>query len=616
MCGIAGFLTLNNQQNTESLKQQVSAMTDAIVHRGPDAGECFIDAENGIALGHRRLSIIDLSEHGRQPMLSRSGRYVLSYNGEIYNFQDVRKELEQKNHKFNGHSDTEVLLTCIEEYGLQKALTKISGMFAIALWDKQTKTLSFARDRLGKKPLYYGWNGNTFFFTSELKALHAHKDFKPEIDRKALATFMQRAYVPAPFSIYKNIHKLPQGTYLTVAQNKQKTLTPQKYWDFEALTKQPERNLTDKQAIDELDTLLNNATKQRMISDVPLGSFLSGGIDSSLVTALMQSNSQKPIQTYSIGFEEAGYNEAEDAKRIAQHLKTNHTEFYVTAQDALDTIPQIPEMFDEPFADPSQIPTYLLSKLAKQHVTVALSGDGGDESFYGYSRYQRAMRMHWLHHAGFLSKLAPLIPAKGKNKSRLNALSYYMQAASSQDFYDRSMSYWKGEPITNETLSPLINFGQELPLHDFMMAHDTTCYLSDDILVKVDRASMATSLETRAPLLDHKVVEFAWSLPQNMKHRDGEGKWILKQLLERYLPKHLFDRPKQGFGIPHGEWIRGPLRDWAEELLNEKQLNEQGYLNAPLVRQHWKQHVTGEQDHSYDLWNALMFQAWNQKWGK
>ena len=616
MCGIAGFVNFNKDIGSDELLSQVTKMTNAIIHRGPDEGDHYIDIENGLALGHRRLSIIDLSEHGHQPMTSNSGRYIIVYNGEIYNFQDIRRELRKRNYKFKGHSDTEVLLACIEEYSLPKALKKLNGMFAFALWDKKEKTLSFARDRLGKKPLYYGFSNNILFFASELKALRTHPKLKAEIDREAVSTFLQRAYVPSPGTIYKDIKKLPQACYVELPIDVQKELQPSKYWNFDEVTNQETRSFSDDQAIEELDSLLNEAVSKRMISDVPLGSFLSGGIDSSLVTAIMQKNSDKPIQTYSIGFKEAKYNEAADAKKIAQHFGTNHTEFYVTAKDALDTIPQIPEIYDEPFADPSQIPTYLLSKLARQHVTVALSGDGGDESFYGYARYNRALTINKLRHISFLAPVMNKIPANARVKNKLETLSYYIKANTAFECYDRQMSYWqKRDVVEGMNRTALLANDNNHSLTKFMMEHDTKFYLPDDILVKVDRASMAASLETRAPLSDYKVVEFAWSLDHSFKYRSKHGKWILKQLLEKYLPRELFDRPKQGFGIPHGEWIQGPLKEWAEDLLDEKEIKEQGFLNAEPLKKSWKEHINGTQDHSYDLWAVLMFQSWIQKWG-
>ena len=627
MCGIAGYINFKTDQNEQELEHQVKAMTNAMQHRGPDGDGAWACAEHGVALGHRRLAIIDLSKNGYQPMHSASERYTITYNGEIYNFLELRKELEEKDITFKGTSDTEVLLAAIELYGFDNTLPKLNGMFALALWDRKEQRLFLARDRMGKKPLYYGMVGNNFVFSSELKALRAHKNFDNRIDRNAVRLFTTKGYIPTPFSIYEGIFKLAPASYTSVNLSDKTIEQPRKYWAFEKCLKQPRNDLNEEDALKQIDALLNDATKKRMISDVPLGSFLSGGIDSSLVTAIMQKNAKNAVKTYSIGFEEQGYNEAETAKKIANHLGTDHTEFYVTSKEALDTIPDIPQIYDEPFADPSQIPTYLLCKLATKHVTVALAGDGGDELFCGYSRYAR-----YKHASTFLTtpqkqilqaalKLAPL---SGRHKKTALKLSNSLNAANDTELYDNLLSYWNDfKPAimrdqvqhlsTPETTS--LNKNKALSFAETMMAHDTLNYLPDDILVKVDRASMASSLEVRAPLLDYRLLELSWTLPMNLLNGDGQGKYILRRLLENYIPKPLFDRPKQGFGIPHGEWIKGPLQDWAHELLDEKRINQEGYFNSEAVNKSWDMHTSGKQDQSYNLWIILMFQSWLNEWG-
>lgn len=622
MCGITGFINLKNDQNAAALNATVSRMSDAFIHRGPDGSGAWCDEESGIALGHRRLAIIDLTAAGHQPMASSNDRYVITYNGEIYNFPALKQRLEAKGKTFNGTSDTEVLLSAIEEWGLTETLKEINGMFAFALWDKHNKTMHLARDRMGEKPLYYGWSGDVFLFGSELKSLRAHPDFRADIDRQALSLYMRHSYIPAPLSIYKGIHKLPPASFLTIPLKGAKNTQPTLYWNLKDIAEKGTHNpleISFEQAVDELDTRLYDAVQSRMLSDVPLGSFLSGGIDSSLITALMQKGSTNTVKTFCIGFEEAAYNEAQHAKEIANHLGTNHTQFYVTAQEARNIIPSLPTIYDEPFADPSQIPTYMVAKLARQHVTVALSGDGGDEGFAGYSRYHLTQKInnvlgpvpHSLRcaMAGILTKL----PIGGRAQKLLQIMDF----KTPEDLYALIMAQWKDSNIVLENkTSPLIATNDtiahaDLPhLVDHMTYTDMCSYLPDAIMVKVDRASMAASLETRAPLLDHTLIEFAWALPRTMKFNHGEGKRILRTLLERYIPKPLFDRPKQGFGIPHGQWLRGPLREWAETLIEPKRLKEEGFLNPELIHQKWQEHLSGKQDWSYFIWNVLMFQAW------
>ncbi|MCK5384422.1 MAG: asparagine synthase (glutamine-hydrolyzing) [Alphaproteobacteria bacterium] len=628
MCGIAGFIDLQQNKDKAALSSLVSDMSNTLIHRGPNGSGIWIDEKAGLALAHRRLAILDLSDAGHQPMLSDSERYIIIFNGEIYNFLSLKKRLERNGLKFRGTSDTEVLLAAIEEWSLEKTLHEINGMFAFAVWDRKEQILHLARDRMGKKPIYYGWCGKAFLFASELKAFRAHPSFSPEIDRDALAVYTRHNYVPAPWSIYKGIYKLPPASFLSFPLKTGIETAPQKYWDITQIAENGCRNPIDvsfETALEELDVILSNAVKERMISDVPLGSFLSGGIDSSLISAIMQKHASNPIKTYCIGFEEAGYNEAKDAKKIAAYLGTDHTELYVTANEARNVIPDLPSIFDEPFADPSQIPTYHVSRLAQKHVTVALSGDGGDEGFAGYKRYHMAQK---LGNALFKipSPIRSLLAGTLQNiptTRHIQKLSEVMTACDKDDLYRLLMSYWKesGRLLTTgkEPLVAMNDPAQKPDIDNFinrMMHQDMRAYLPDDILVKTDRTSMAVSLETRAPLLDYKVIEYAWNLPLHMKIQHGEGKYILRSLLESYIPKPLFDRPKQGFGIPHGQWLRNPLREWAEALLDEKRLEQEGFFNPAPIRQKWKEHLSRNRDWSYQIWGILMFQAWHERWCK
>lgn len=624
MCGIAGFIDSTCTSGREDLILHASHMSDQIVHRGPDNGGIWIDEVNGVALAHRRLAIVDLSETGYQPMHSPSERYAITYNGEIYNFLGIKNTLEGKGHQFIGTSDTEVLLHAIEEWGLSQTLQKINGMFAFALWDKKDRTLTLARDRMGKKPLYYGWIGNAFVFASELKAIKAYPGFSAEIDRNVLSLYLRHNYVPSPWCIYKGVSKLPQSSYITIDASSQKEIHREKYWDILRVAQEGNSNtqvLSFDEALAKFEVIFDKAVVERMISDVPLGCFLSGGIDSSLVTAFMQKHSVNPVKTFCIGFEENGFNEAEYAKEIATHLGTEHTEYFVTSKEAQDVIPDIPRIFDEPFADPSQIPTYCVSRLARQHVTVALSGDGGDESFAGYARYHYANRYMNLSRA-IPSPLGKIIgatlahmPINDGRKHRILELLQRDEKA----FYKLIMSYWvKPSEVVLSGQEPqfALGYDKDMPelrtFFDTMMYIDMVTYLPDDILTKVDRASMAASLETRAPLLDYEVVEFAWNTPLAMKIDDNGGKRLLKSILGQYVPAHLYERPKQGFGIPHGDWIKGPLRDWSEALLDPQRLEEEGFFNSRLVRQKWEEHISGRKDWSYALWGVLMFQAWHE----
>ena len=625
MCGVVGYLTAGPWVGDEAVHVLCMHMSNTIARRGPDSAGFWHDAVIGISLGHRRLAIVDLTPAGAQPMQSVCGRYVIAFNGEIYNHLSLRSALEQAavSPAWRGHSDTETLLACFESWGIEATLSKAVGMFAIALWDKQERTLTLARDRMGEKPLYWGWQGETLLFGSELKALKAHPDFVGEIDRNALALLLRHNYIPAPHSIYKGIHKLPAGHCVTIPHGAGPTdVQPQAYWRMNDAVQSGLANPfegNDAQAVLALEAQLTESIGLQMLADVPLGAFLSGGVDSSTVVALMQKQSHQRVRTFAIGFNEPGYNEAEHAQAVARHLGTEHTELYVGAQEALAVIPKLPHMYCEPFADSSQIPTYLVSQMARQHVTVALSGDGGDELFGGYNPYQFLPRvwqsLAWLPapvRRALQSALAPLpLPDK------LAKLRQVMAARTPQDLYRQVLSHWPSpESLVLGSNEPatLLNTPRAWPSVDsfehWMMAVDAQTYMVDDVLTKVDRAAMANSLETRVPLLDHRVVELAWRLPLHMKIRDGQGKWVLRQVLYKHVPKEMIERPKKGFSIPLAAWLRGPLRDWAEALLNESRLKAEGYLNPAPIRKAWLAHVQGRADHSTRLWGVLMFQAW------
>lgn len=641
MCGIAGFWDLSRSTSRERLLAVATAMADSLVHRGPDDSGAWADEGSGIALGHRRLSILDLSAAGHQPMHSADGRYVVVFNGEIYNFLDIRRELESLGHAFRGHSDTEVLLAAVVQWGLQETLPRLLGMFAFGLWDRRRRTLHLARDRAGKKPLYYARCGGSLLFGSELKALRRAPGFDDDIDRDALAAFIQHGWIPAPSSIFSKVRKLPPGCWLSVGEDREPSI--ESYWS----AAEAARNGQDhpypgsmEEAADDLERLLTDATRRRMIADVPLGALLSGGFDSTTVVSLMQHLSDRPVRTFTIGFDEAGYDESDHARAIARHLGTEHTELTVTDRDALDIIPRLPEIYDEPFADASQMPTHIVSRLARERVTVALSGDGGDELFAGYKKYQRALRDYrrwgriplaarravaptlaacqrgawrmfrpstqggamprWRRLGARLDRTAHDLCATGpvsmfaRQRARLASGAPYVPGAGTQ-------AYPLGEVAVAESLAE--------PLQG-MMLYDFTSYLVDDILVKVDRASMAVSLEVRSPFLDHRVIEFAWSLPMSLRCGPGGGKLVVRELLKRHVPPALFDRPKSGFGVPVGEWLRGPLLDWAESLLEPGRLGQQGLLDPTRIRALWRQHRCGWRDHSDVLWSVLMFQAW------
>ena len=635
MCGIAGFLFAPLQgRSPDESRRTLQAMADAIRHRGPDDGGVWFDAEAGIGLAHRRLSIIDLSTDGHQPMFSASQRYAMVFNGEVYNYRELRAELTLRGQTFRGHSDTEVLLGAIEAWGLDEALRRTNGMLALALWDRQERRLHLARDRIGKKPLYYGWLGTTLVFGSELKALFAHPDFRLDIDSGSLALFLRHGYVPGPWSILRGIYKLLPGSVLSLdvsaAANGSGGHDPdaaaRRYWDPRRILLAAAGDPLPEDAsvaIDGLDALLRDAVALRMHAEVPLGAFLSGGIDSSLVVAMMQAQSSRPVLTYSIGFRDAGDDEAPHARAIARYLGTEHTELYVTGERALELVPQLPRLFDEPFADSSQIPTCLVSQLARQSVKVALSGDGGDELFAGYPRYQRALRVWRLLDAvprplrGGLEWLLGSYARREARVSKLAKAAAELGARCPADVYRNRMSRWRhpGQLVrgTAEHATPFTRGDRQLPstdvVHQFMYL-DLVTYLPEDILAKVDRASMSVGLEARAPLLDHRVVEFAFRVPTSLKLRDGQQKWLLRELLRRYLPQSLIRRPKSGFAAPVGAWLKGPLRPWAEELLDPARIEREGFLAPGPVAGVWSEYLGGQRKWHTHLWNVLMFQAW------
>jgi asparagine synthase (glutamine-hydrolysing) len=600
------------------------------------------DHAAGFGMGQTRLAIQDVTAAGHQPMTSACGRYHLVFNGEIYNHDELRAMLSPR--AWRGHADTETLLACLAEWGAAAALRAAVGMSALALFDAEERKLLLARDRFGEKPLYYGYTGDALVFGSELKALLAAEHFDPTLDREALAAFMRLGYVPAPRSIYAGIRKLSPGCYLELtsrqlAERAEPSVTP--YWSALAAARAGignRLNMSDREATDRLEELLARSVRGQLLSDVPLGAFLSGGIDSSTIVALMQTQSARPVRTFSIGFEDSDYDESEHARAVATHLGTDHTELKLRAADALALIPGLPSVYDEPFADPSQLPTMLVARLARQHVTVALSGDAGDELFGGYNRYVLAARA-W----AFLGWVPPVLRRAGAHAlravpprrwnawaaalgrvsrrrerlrmagDRMHKFAGVLQARSDHELYQRLVNQWWQDPVVpGETVESPAPYWTTpgMDLTERMMLTDTVGYLADDILVKVDRAAMSVSLETRVPFLDHRVFEFAWRLPAAMKVRGGRGKWLLRQVLDRHVPAPLVERPKMGFGVPLDSWLRGPLREWAGDLISDPRLQADGLLNADLVRRRWREHLSGERNWQYQLWNVLMFRAW------
>jgi asparagine synthase (glutamine-hydrolysing) len=634
MCGIAGLLA---RQAGGGLAAQARFMADSLVHRGPDAGDAWADDAAGIALGHRRLSIVDLSPAGAQPMVSSCGRFVISYNGEVYNADALRPELERAGRKFRGHCDTEVIVEGASVWGVEATVKRLIGMFAMALWDRQERALYLVRDRLGIKPLYWAETSSALIFGSELKALRAYPGFKPELDRDALTSYLRFAYVPGGQSIYRGVKQLAPGTILVARAGKPPEI--REFWTLAEASRAGQAarfNGSEEDATAELDALLTDAVKRRMIADVPLGAFLSGGIDSSTVLALMQKSSTRPVRSFTIGFHETGYDEAKHAAAVARHLGTDHTELYVSPEHARDVIPRLPEIHDEPFADASQIPTYLVSEMTRQHVTVALSGDGGDEVFGGYNRYFRSQAVRRFLETvpgaarGAMAAAVTSLPPSAWNAlgswampqfgERLHKLAR-IAVGSPEDYYRLALSHWDnpGEVVKGGAEPKGLLWDERVntlapdPV-ERMQYLDTMTYLPDDILTKVDRASMAVSLEARVPLLDHRVVEFSWRMIPSMKASGGVGKRILRRVLDRYVPRHLIERPKMGFAVPIDSWLRGPLRDWAEDLLAEKRLSAEGIFNPTPIREKWREHLSGARNWQYPLWTVLMFQSWKERW--
>jgi asparagine synthase (glutamine-hydrolysing) len=646
MCGFAGFLGLGELPSI-SAPDILGRMGSSIAHRGPNDEGIWTDLDSGIGLVHRRLSIVDLSPAGHQPMVSGSRRYIIAFNGEIYNHQDLRTKLVKVGNDtaavstWRGHSDTETLLAGFDAWGIEHTLQQCVGMFAFAVWDRQLRVLLLARDRMGEKPLFYGVQNGVLLFGSELKALKVHPAFAGEIDRTAIALQMRHNYVPAPYSIYQGIRKLPAGTLLRL-QYGMALGEPVPYWSLSNAFASGRSNPftgSDTDAVNTLEELLLESVALQMQADVPLGAFLSGGVDSSTIVALMQVQSTRPVKTFTIGFDEVGYNEADHAKSVAKHLGTDHRELYVTPRDALEVIPRLSSLYDEPFSDSSQIPTFLVSQITSQHVTVSLSGDGGDELFGGYSRYKRAADIR--SKIGCLPNFVrarlsriirsisvdswnqmaipflPMMPLHTRNIGGKAHKLAELFTLDDPDFYLQFLSHWPTSSnlvLEGDGTPDYSNFGGlasgAISYVEMMMLIDTLNYLPDDILQKVDRAAMAVGLETRMPLLDHRIVEFAWRLPLHMKVRNGQGKWVLRQVLDKYVPRKLMERPKMGFGVPIEKWLRGPLRDWAESLLDESRLRREGFLNPGPIRQKWAEHLSGQRNWQYHLWDVLMFQAW------
>ncbi|CEG09611.1 Asparagine synthetase [glutamine-hydrolyzing] 1 [Afipia felis] len=641
MCGIAGIF-LHPEKSDPRKLATIAQLTATLQHRGPDASGTWIDVEGGIALGHRRLSIVDLSEAGKQPMLSRDKNLVMSFNGEVYNFAELRRTLEKSHHRFRGHSDSEVMLATFESFGIEASLPQFSGMFALGVWDRRARTLHLMRDRMGKKPLYIAIVPDGIVFASELKAIRAYPGFEPRIDRNAIAMVLQYGFIPDHSCIWEGVFKLPPGSILSITADDVATGSlphlrrqVRRWWQLAATAEAGQRNLLTENPADletELDQLLRDAVQQRMKADVPFGVFLSGGIDSSMIAALMQAQSQQPIRSFTIGFAESSYDEAHHAAMVARHFGMEHTEFRVTPDEALAVIPDIPQVWDEPFADESQIPTLLLSRLARQHVTVALSGDGGDECFGGYSRHIAMARLGLLFKmpARLRHMMASAFHMRSPEawekwfgslplsedmralliKDNLDKLARVLNVTNDGELYHRLMSFSRGSQTASFGLLEHEDIPDLSDAASHIMYCDMASYLVGDILVKLDRATMAASLEARSPFLDHRVVEFAWRLPTALKVRNGQGKWILRQVLRRYLPEYLFERPKQGFNVPIGFWLRGPLREWAQGLLDMRRIRDDGLIDSRSVQACWQEHLTGQRDRSRYLWSVLMVQSW------
>ena len=641
MCGIAGILLAPRRADPSRLAA-VGAMATALHHRGPDGGDVWIDREAGVALGHRRLAIVDLSEAGRQPMRSHHGGLVVTYNGEIYNSAELRPGLEALGHRFRGHSDTEVMLAAFESHGIEKALESFAGMFALGLWDRRDRVLHLVRDRLGKKPLYVGLAEGALVFASELKAILAFPGFRRNVDAEALAAMLRHGWVPDDRCIWQGVFKLPPGGMLSVSPSELDggdsdalRAKVRRWWSLSEVAESGQRDRLDASIPEletELDRLLRVAVRERMVADVPLGAFLSGGIDSSTVVALMQAQSARPVRTFTIGFEEPHYNEADAAAAVARHLGTEHTELRLTPCAARAVIPDLPLIWDEPFADESQIPTFLVSRLARQHVTVALSGDGGDEGFGGYTRHFMAQRLApvlglplalrrqaaaalQLLSTNVLEGLGGVLPLPAGARNALSAgnlrkFTRMLDCPDERELYDRLTSI-SVEPRTSEPIGFAEDRAPSLPdLPARLMYRDMAGYLPGDILVKLDRASMAVSLEARCPLLDHRLIEFAWRLASTVKVHGGQGKWLLRRVLRRYVPQALFERPKSGFNVPISEWLKGPLREWAEALLAPPRLRRDSLLDPHHVRMCWQEHLSGRRDRGHELWAILMVEAW------
>jgi asparagine synthase (glutamine-hydrolysing) len=615
-------------------------MSKALASRGPDSHGFWTDPESGAALGHRRLAILDVSPAGHQPMISHDERLVITFNGEIYNFPEIRSELLARGQQFRGGSDTEVLVEACRLWGVQNVVPRLNGIFAFALWDRHTRVLTLARDHVGVKPLYWAQFDNRILFGSELKAIRVFPYWTPELDRDAIAAFHQFSYISPPNTVYKGVHKLRPGAVLTWRAGEQ--AQEELYWDICSIAATGEADqlrIGDAEAIAELDRLLERSVRRQMISDVPLGAFLSGGIDSSAIVALMRRASASRVKTFSIGWTEASFNEAEHAKAIAEYLGTDHTELYVLPEDALRVIPEIPNWFDEPFADASQIPTYLLSAMTRRHVTVALTGDGGDELFAGYKRYFQSLRIYQLARhlpspakhmliAGLRAfppksydRLTPNVAAGAYSLQlghKIHRLASVLDVSSPLELMVRIVSHCQSPVVfggnAQSAALPLNATDGVLDQLSKMQLWECLGWLPEDVLAKVDRTSMAVSLEARVPLLDPEIIEFAWRLPTKLKYRNGKGKWLLRKVLERYLPTQLFDRPKMGFGVPIRTWLRGPLVDWCEDLLDATRLEQEGIVDVAEVRKKWKEHKSGERNWENVLWDVLMFEAWHRKW--